>query len=815
MGWLYGITVRTGSSHFNSYCFTTMFGSIDLTLRPIRLAFLVDPKSSLSVRKAIHTNCTLWGGSHNPLIPLYRRTPEVWADRPFPPPKAEEVTKGYIDAFDPDVLVKCTNELPSYIEKCGLQVIDVEKIWRDENTDIIFSGPRFGVGIFELLDEIFESHFRYTERFPIKIVIPELPRSYSMFWSSVFGQFPSVIFNVVTTNYKNALNIETPKLRTSILNDLLKNENLFPRRITLYGLDSFRRSIFDHDDSVFFMDANHTGDVIDYWNLRALGKQVIPVPKHLKNDDSLRKIVIDFLRSARRPRRENPTIYRYASMIKGRHVTAEEMHEFGLSLDVRRENDEAPSEPYFVYQNWYPRIWDNLERQRDAAADIFGERKSVDFNDTRLEVQFTPIRPRFMRKYIYHGEPRCANEIAFRFYGADQLLAEALPRSGGDNLVRALISFAGRRSHWRIGRNGLVKLVEHDRSEHWSIPLAQDVFFAWLKDHGWSAELFNSGLIARQLLTQFEGRIGVLANEKLLKFFEHMNGGPVEEREMPVAEVKSRLKEMTSSSHFHDYLVSKNVFRVGAKVRCPHCSRNSWHSLDDISQQMICPKCLNNYPAPGNIDSAVWSYKTAGPFSIRGYADGAYTVLLSINFFDGFRLHTIKTTPALSFRAKDKQRVELEADFGLLWQETSFRGVVEGIVFGECKTFGVFERRDFQRMTRLARQFPGAVLAFCTLRPHLNRNELNEIAKIARAGRKYWKDDRPINPVLILTANELLARWGPPECWEQIGYKDRFRNTLGLLSVCNATQQIYLNMPPWEHQWHDESGRRRIRRIRR
>ncbi len=561
------------------------------------------------------------------------------------------------------------------------------------------------------------------------------------------------------------------------------------------------------------MDANKSGDIIDYWNLRALGKQVIPVPKHLKDNDFLRDIVIEFLRGVRRPDQDNPGIYHYASIVKSRHLPPEEMLAFARSLHIEKEADHAPTEPYFVLQNWYPRIWDEEAGERDSADDVFGEQRNIDFKNAQRTVQFTPISPGFMRKYVTHGAPRCANEIGFRFYGSDQLLAEALPRSSGDNLVRAVIGLASRRSHWRVGRNGLVKLVERDHSEHWNIPLAQDVFFAWLKDRGWSAELSTSGLIARQVFTQFEGQIGPLANEKLLNFFEHMNGGPGEEREIPVAEVKSRLKEMTSSVHIHDFLISKNVFRVGAKVRCPHCARNSWHALDGINEQMVCPKCLNSYPAPGNIDGAVWSYKTAGPFSIRGHADGAYCVLLSIDFFESFRLGSIETTPALSFRAKDPDGNELEADFGLLWQESSFRGVVEGVVFGECKTFGLFERKDFQRMKKLAKEFPGAILAFCTLRPQLSRNEINEIAKIARAGRRYWKSGRPINPVLILTANELLTMWGPPQCWEQLGFKERFRNLFGLLSVCNATQQIYLQMPAWENQWHDESERRRIRRI--
>lgn len=39
-----------------------MFGTIELKLRPLRLAFLVDPRSNAALREAIEINSTLWGG---------------------------------------------------------------------------------------------------------------------------------------------------------------------------------------------------------------------------------------------------------------------------------------------------------------------------------------------------------------------------------------------------------------------------------------------------------------------------------------------------------------------------------------------------------------------------------------------------------------------------------------------------------------------------------------------------------------------------------------------------------------------------------
>ena len=293
-----------------------------------------------------------------------------------------------------------------------------------------------------------------------------------------------------------------------------------------------------------------------------------------------------------------------------------------------------------------------------------------------------------------------------------------------------------------------------------------------------------------------------------------MNGGPVNERELPVGEVKNRLAHIGGRTNLHDYLVQKSAFRLGAKVQCPSCRRYSWFGVDDVKDVLVCPRCLKRYPAIGNLDQATWCYKTAGPFSVPGYADGAYCVLLSLETLSQHWL-SISLTPSLCFTAKRDGQTPLEADFGALWQESVFGEIVEGAIFGECKTFAKFERKDVERMAKIAKKFPGAVLAFCTLRKSLKKDEIGAITKLAKKGRKYWKSERPINPVLILTGNEILSMSGPPYCWKDMGLPERFDRVHSLLDICDATQQIYLELPSWQKVWHEQWERKRTRRAQR
>src|SRR5207237_609997 len=118
-----------------------------------------------------------------------------------------------------------------------------------------------------------------------------------------------------------------------------------------------------------------------------------------------------------------------------------------------------------------------------------------------------------------------------------------------------------------------------------------------------------------------------------------------------------------------------------------------------------------------------------------------------------------------SFKAGKDNANEIEADFGILWRESNILGESAGVIFGECKSFGEFRQEDFNRMSRLAHEFSGAVLVFATFRKELTQTEKREITRIAKRGRKYWKPDRPLNPICILTGHELLSHFGPPACW--------------------------------------------------
>lgn len=797
-----------------------MFGTVDVKTRPLRFAYLVDPNSTVQVREAIRLSSTLWGGAYFPIIPLYTRMPATWRGNPLKAPAAKIVILGYLEAFDPDVLVQFAREVPSFVTDTGIKIIKPEEVWSvlDEGKTL---SPHYGIGIFEILNDVFEKYFRYTPRYPVRVVLPKIPQTLSLFWASWIGELPAKIAPHLERDFFKPLEIENPKFTVETLRDTLADNVLLPMRLAQYGLvhrSSRWRS--RGGAAIYYLDSTKVEDIVDFWNLRALGGPVIPMPKQLQADPQLKEIVVTFLKRHRRPWPHDPKVCDFTHFIRARNCTMEEMEAYARTLKIERSPNDPSNDPFFGLQHWYPRVWDEWAREKGGAVpdDIYGDvEESIEVKE--LEVRFKALLPKFAYEHSYHGAPRCANEIGLRFYGADQYLAEVFPKASGNNLTRA-ISGIGSFREWRIDRNGLVKFAVHDFSETRNIPTAENVFFAWLTDHGWKPQLSPPGLLAKEIYRRLQGNPAILKNETLLGLLERMNGGKVkkevgaadveQERELSVGEVKRRLEGSSEGNNPHDYLISRGVFKLGVRVQCPHCLRNSWYSLDALNDSLTCPKCLNSYMAIGNVSAPDWSYKTAGPFSIPRYAEGAYTVLLTLEFIGG-QASTMRTTPVMSFKAESPGKKDIEADVAMLWQESIFGEQIDGLLFGECKTYGVFEEKDFARMRYLAEMFPGAILAFSTLRKEFTPKEIAGITRIARTGRKYWKAERTVNPVLVLTGAELLSWAGPPHCWRLL-LQEKFSRVNCLLDICDATQQIYLGLPSWQTERHEKWEKRRQRR---
>ncbi|MDE0184680.1 MAG: hypothetical protein OXP71_04405 [Candidatus Poribacteria bacterium] len=807
-------------------------GTVNIRLRPIKLAFLVNPNDEDSLLKAIEINTFLWGGRYNPIIPTYKEIPAHWEDRPSKNLTSQDVAFGYLDNFDPDYVVPM-GECSDYPFDVGnrRKIDDVEEILEPVKQ---YGTPMYGIGLFEVLSYFIDRELKFQRKHPLEVCIPRFGTDFHPFLAGVFGILSENIDNIFWDNF--AVVLEAKKIDCSDSNyaEILKPENLFLRRMTNFYLKSIP-SRPRWGQCVFLLDASKLLDIMDYWNLRAIGWDVIPVPKQFARFDKTKQLILNFIEQNYVPHHANPEIFQYTTILKSRSISKDEHKHFVDSLDISRP-DENHRRSKVSVQSWYPRIWNEWARRPDhvECCNLEADAEEHDISTNEEIVRFKTLDPKFTSRFGGHGEARFANEIDLRLYDDKELFAEVVPE--GDRELARVIGGFGLRD-WRLSRKGPVYLSRHSKwTVSISLPQAEAVVIKWLESKEWRVELSPAGHIAKQMIRQLGGKggTGILARKAIIELLNEINSkqkqpilaGTLWQRTKAIAEQiipetanltnlvrDPELKRVQRS--IIQQLTRNKVLQIGMKIQCPECTKHSWYSVKSADYELQCSECLAEFSFPSESEEVKWSYRTLGPFSSTNQADGAYTVLLMLRFFSDFSLLGGATTPLTSFKAK-RDGIELEADLALFFQASKFEDSKTEVIFAECKTFIDFQKNDADKMGRLGEAFPGAVLVFATLKESLSNEEKAILCPLVNRCREYWKNERPVNPVLILTGTELFAEFDLAKAWEDAGgLRATYAKRIGprdLLELCDITQQVYLGMDSW-HQWLDEQREAQFRQL--
>lgn len=770
-------------------------GTVNVKLRPIKLAFLVNPNDKASLLKAIEINTFLWGGVYNPIIPTYKRIPPNWEGLPSKNLNAKSIVSGYLDNFDPDYIV--------LMGECAEYSLDIGPRQKIDNASPIlattegFGITSYGINLFEILKYFFEEELKFQRRYPLDICIPRFGIRFHSFLASVFGKLPESYDKVFWENWAKTLDAQKVKCSTSNYAGFFDPQNLFFTRMTTRYLEPERLP----KRCIFFLDATKSLDIIDYWNLRAIGWNVFPVPKQFMRSDKTKLPILDFIQKNYSPLDLNPEIYPPTTILKSRSVSEDEHRRFYDLLEKVK----------VVSKTSYPRVWgrDQWERTLDQVQcrEIEADTTEHDISMNGEEIRFKTLDP----KFIMRGTlpiPRFANEIKLKFDRGNALLAEIIPE-GGWELTKDLGIF--QISELRISRKGLVYLSRHSKGKvSLPLPQAEMVFTRWLKSRGWTAELSSAGRIAKQMILQL-GRgssVWFLAHKDILQLLKKMNSS--DQKSVPEEFVRGEVQKIANQGKYKreggaeniiQRLIDAKVFQLGMEIQCSICTKRSWYSVKAADYELQCPQCHSQISFPPDSKKVKWAYRTLGPFSLPNQAEGAYTVLLTLRFFSDLLLLAGATTPLMSFTAQKDGMKLLEADLALFFQVLGLENSRHELIFAECKTFNDFKKKDIERMTDLGKAFPDAVLVFATLKECLSDNEKKILRPMVNNSRKNRKRGIPFNPVLILTGTELFWQSSLSEWQQKMEEKIRFIDYPSpprsqLLVFCNWTQQVYLSMDP-------------------
>ncbi len=677
-------------------------------LRPIKLAILIRPNKTDSYVKAIQICSSLWGGKHFPILPVYkkfsieyRKSYHLITEKPI------EFYRNALDNFDPDFLV-VDDELDERIInaiKKNREVVNLKAI-----EDSILKGQsEYGIAIDELLQTIKENEFKHERTDSLRACCPRF-RKRDLLAMTLCGNIHPYMFEKIRNSKFPKKYISYPLINQSNLNQCLAENILNYLSITTYKTDVFGSPLWSSGFAVYFINMHSLDDLINIWTYRALGWNIVPIPIGMIEDSYYKNQVEiqqkEFCAHTRLTERIN--------VFFNHEVNRESMDECLMKLNNIQASSEKRVE--YILHWWLPRFWEKgefLSYDRAAAVFVKSKSKQTLLSIEDLKIHVPVLSPIFEKRYVRHIKPRYVNEISLEFDEGEGKFAQVLPdmpTTELDFIIR------GSGSNQWIFSEGVMIFLAHENDQYLSlvVPKAFEVFKKWFAVRQIEIGHSAPGKLANQLLKNIGGIYGInfLASPgipPILSLFE--NGKTVLKKTLD-AELSRQL------SHFRD----KDIF----------------------------------YTPSHNPNEIKWAYRGMWPFSRNNKAEGLLCVLLTLRFFK-ITMHLSLITPLLNFELLKNNQVINEVDLGIFFTKNRRSGDTPDLFLCECKTEIDFADKDVDKMKKLGQLFPGSVLTFATLKLELSVNEKERIKKLVNYFRKGLKR-RPINPVLILTSNELLPK---------------------------------------------------------
>ena len=249
---------------------------------------------------------------------------------------------------------------------------------------------------------------------------------------------------------------------------------------------------------------------------------------------------------------------------------------------------------------------------------------------------------------------------------------------------------------------------------------------------GYEAELSNSGLITKQLITQLDGLYGgrvfkIHGVRRLLKTFglndsvkkntalQVIGNKDPDRSEAKFSDHKDLYIEQRpdgvglTPGHVFGYMVEKGLFRIGSDMTCPSCKLKSWVPLDSLKHKVVCDLCGHEHDVTRVLtDTNEWHYRRSGILGTEKNAQGAIPVLLTLQFLDEkFHggLRDSMYSPSLNLIPKKGiEGVNCETDFVWIIPRSYPQKTV--IILAECKDQGPIDSDDVSKLKRIADSLP-------------------------------------------------------------------------------------------------------------
>ena len=740
--------------------------SAGIQLRPTRIGFLVRPTDLASVRAIMRACACLWGGTYNPIIPVFKKAPKEWKPEIYDPFKGSAIAKGYVRFFEPDVYVEAEAGL---LEEAGLaalreqyalhpQVITLKELFQPEGGRK-WSEPEFGLNILDVLGHIYKTEQQFVHRDKRESVLVKPERGNARpshatdlidLWNLRLEPHPVL---PIPIGWLEAL--------ADDIYDVLKSQH---------------RPVIGNPHGVMHRATVEFGRSIPETHAEALIRKLKPglpggalVLKYSRNS-----IWIDHL---------DDQVHRDSRL---KVVAKERRADLVLKEESQLRTTFETLAPEFSrrYGKGDHR-WVNVLRISNYSGRSIAE--VLPFNT------FDRAWPRLGMG----GEPIPIGSEGWVFPQGYKNVGQYVSLLSADDAIIGSLEQLGIKAELSEPGHIAKQMLEH-LGGLWDTHLLADVD-------------------TLKLLNKMAGGLRRKRNEDdtVEESFE-LRSATVRDWSDLIAQRQA--KRLLPAKSLGDF-TKRNLIRLGLETDCPHCSAKNWSTLTAVDYRLTCERCLKPYDFPQAAlreHNRNWTYRVVGPFSVPDYGRGSYSALLSLRVLAHYRLAmdrmTFTTAMNLSFDG-----MQCEVDF-IAWRGEERMHETHRppqLIIGEAKSLGqgeLISAGELAKLKTVATKLPEAVIVIAVLRDHFTVAEKKILTKFVAWSRRVNVYGEPMNPVLLLTSHELTMDHHLSPTWKALGGQHAkfadYEYGRTLFDLADATQQIYLGMPSF-HQVRDQYWKKR------
>jgi hypothetical protein len=790
---------------------------------PVRIGFPVSPDDVATISRVARLSCCLWGGRYNPIIAFFESGGERWVR--YHREGGLRVARGYIDFFEPDILVESTSGMA---EKLGGQgktfdtglprILPLEAFYeKDYRGQTQFAA---GIDILKVMQQLYSEEYRYQLRHKVSVVQID---GGTPFFDVVGGRHPDdEALDYIVDTYQKIFEPEKVAADYNTAQNFIEAQYAGPFWITRHSLNETLGRVGISYRTFYVVDPNIAGDLIDYWNFQLVANDAMPVnlewlPKHI---EFIRERIVE----THRPIPGNPFGTKFDTTVHfARSI---------LDQQIRDLSQECLSSlPPMAYRPARdPALWASFRGRHKREVKILATAKSVPFDEEIPDSRYVKVpapAPEFLNVTGRYTKERWITLLMPSQSGAPDDAALVYP----SNIWSPDYPHLSNARELRIGREGWALNQEH--SIGYSLVKTQsgrEAIIEWLKAQGIEAKPSPEGQIATQVITSAGGLLacGMFADRPTVRLLDEMAEGHsmvirdgkskaaiTPDRSMPIDKIRQHFEDRAKRSFGFwnglQYFLDRSVFCAGLRVQCRTCAYYNWFDLEAISYTPTCLRCLNTIrfsQAPRDIAQVEWFYRVIGPFAAPGYASGGYAVALTLRCLASHPDTEMTWSTGLILQPHER-----EVDF-FAWHR--HKGLLDDerdeplMLFGEVKSFdrNVFNEETITSFKAVAELFPGILMVASSMREirDYSTDELNSLRELAEWGRNRTFEGRPRNPLIILTATELFSEHSLYHAWTPRGSAiDNSRprpDPTELLQLAELTQVRYLGMQGFTMDYH-------------